>query len=102
MLILAGLLGGVLFSLGAVVGWALALLGLAGTGAAAASKILLERSAADQLQSCHKQLELLDGKIENARHERDELDAKLPILASPFEGMIRSNIERELDQILGK
>ena len=31
-----------------------------------------------------------------------KLDAKLPLLASPFEGMIRSNIERELDQILGK
>ena len=84
MLILAGLLGGVLFSLGAVAGWALALLGLAGTGAAAASKILLERSAADQLQSCHKKLELLDGKIENARHERDELDAKLPTDGGPL------------------
>ena len=30
------------------------------------------------------------------------LDARLPFLARPFEGMIRSNIERELDQILGK
>jgi hypothetical protein len=30
------------------------------------------------------------------------LDAKLPFLARPFEGMIRTNIERELDQILGK
>jgi putative polyhydroxyalkanoate system protein len=31
---------------------------------------------------------------------RVTLDARLPFLARPFEGMIRSNIERELDQIL--
>ena len=30
------------------------------------------------------------------------LDAKLPFLAKPFEGMIRSRIEQELDHILSK
>ena len=30
------------------------------------------------------------------------LDARLPFLARPFEGAIRSNVERELDRILGE
>jgi hypothetical protein len=30
------------------------------------------------------------------------LDARLPLLARPFEGTIRSAVERELDRILGK
>jgi len=55
-------------------GWALAILGLAGTGAAAAGKVLLERSNSRHLDGCQKQLGVLQLQVTQAKADRDALD----------------------------
>ena len=75
-LVLAGLLTPGL-GMGSV-GWALALLGLAGVGAAVGVKLLLERSNARRLDACRKQLDVLRSQVQLAKEERDGLDARLP------------------------
>jgi uncharacterized protein YhaN len=94
--LLAGL--GIVFALGLVLvvagvfmpasmtgslGWALVLLGLAGGIAATAGKVLLERSAARQLDSCRKQVHMLRLQIKQAKEERDLLESQLPRGAGP-------------------
>jgi len=64
-------------------GWLMIVLGLAGTGTAAALKVLLERSNARQLDTCRKQLGMLQAQIQQAREERDHLDRQLPGSGSP-------------------
>jgi uncharacterized protein YhaN len=59
-------------------GWSLALLGLAGSGAAAFGKIMLERSNARQLENCQKQIHMLQSQIQQTTQERDALDRQLP------------------------
>ncbi len=59
-------------------GWTLAILGLAGSGAAAFAKVMLERSNVHQLDACRKQLELVREQIRQANEERDLLDARMP------------------------
>ncbi len=58
-------------------GWAMALLGLAGSGVAAAGKVLLERSNARRLDICEKQLGMLQLQIRQATEERETLDTQL-------------------------
>jgi len=65
-------------------GWAMALLGLAGTGVAAGLKITLERSNARQLETCRKQIGMLQSQIETAKEERASLDKQLPPGGGPI------------------
>lgn len=65
-------------------GWALALLGLVGVGAAVFGKIALERSNARQLDACRKQIHMLQLQIKQAKDERDVLDAQLPRGGGPL------------------
>ena len=75
MLVLAGLF--MPASITGSVGWALAVLGLAGSGAAAFGKVMLERSNAQQLDACQKQLGVLQLQVQQAKDDRDALDAQL-------------------------
>ncbi len=59
-------------------GWTLAVLGVLAFGTAAAAKWLLEKAAARQLESCRKQLTLLETQSKQAQQERDTLDEQLP------------------------
>lgn len=89
--VLAGL--GVVFVLGVVLiftgllmstavtgslGWAMAVLGLAGIGAAVGGKLMIERSNAQQFEGCQKQLGVLQLQIQQAKTDRDALDSQLP------------------------
>jgi len=75
VLILVGLL--MPESITGPLGWALALLGLGGAGLAGLGKVLLERSAAARLEACQMQLRMLQGQMEQARNEREEIDRRL-------------------------
>ncbi len=78
MMILAGAVG--LFASTSVIGafaWPLALLGLAGLGAAVATKLVLERSNARRLDACQEQLGMLKLQITEARQEHEALDEQL-------------------------
>lgn len=81
VLILTGLF---MKSLVGSVGWAMGVLGLAGTIAAVAAKYLLERSAERQLAACEKQTDMLRLQIRQAKDERDELDGLLPVGGGPL------------------
>jgi len=59
-------------------GWPLALLGLAGSFAAVATKFTLERSNARRLDACQKQISMLQVQIKQAKQERDGLGQQLP------------------------
>jgi uncharacterized protein YhaN len=59
-------------------GWTLAVLGILAFGTAAAAKWLLEKAAARQLESCRKQLTMLEAQTKQAQQERDSLDEQLP------------------------
>jgi uncharacterized protein YhaN len=59
-------------------GWTLAVLGILAFGTAAAAKWLLEKAAARQLESCRKQLTMLEAQTKQAQQERDALDEQLP------------------------
>ncbi len=65
-------------------GWPLALLGLAGSVGAALGKFLLERSYARQLETCHKQIGMLQLQVRQATDERDSLDRQLPQGGGPI------------------
>jgi len=99
IMILAGLAG--LLVSASVVGsfaWPLALLGLAGLGAAVATKFLLERSNARRLEGCHKQIRMLQLQIKEARHERQTLDERLAISDASVAGRLGS-AEEDLAQL---
>ncbi len=59
-------------------GTTVAILGVLAFGTAAAAKWLLERAAAHQLESCRKQLTMLEAQTKQAQQERDTLDEQLP------------------------
>jgi uncharacterized protein YhaN len=94
---------GVVFVAGAVLllaglfmlGWTLALLGLAGSGAAALTKVMLERSNAHQLDACQKQLGVLQLQIQQAKDDRDALDSQLPRGGGPLPVRLQA-AEKEL------
>ena len=60
------------------VGGAMAVLGLAGCGAAGLGKVLLERSNARQLEACQNQLNLLQLQVKQMGEDRDAMDGQLP------------------------
>ena len=93
MLVLAGLL--MPTSVTGSLGWALATLGLAGTGAAAVGKVLLERSNSRQLDGCQKQLGVLQLQVEQAKADREALDGQLPHGGGPIPSRLQA-AEREL------
>jgi len=65
-------------------GRTLGLLGVFGTGTAAAVKFLTERSQAKQLEGCQRQAEVLGQQIGEAQQERDALDEQLPRGGGPL------------------
>ena len=84
-LVLLFLVGRVLpVSLSNSLGWPVGLVGVLAAVAAAATKITLEQSAGRKLDSCHSQIHLLGEQIEQAKADRDELDAKLPRGGGPL------------------
>jgi uncharacterized protein YhaN len=93
VLVLTGLL--MPASITGSVGWALATLGLAGSGAAAVGKVLLERSNSRQLDACQKQLSVLQLQVEQAKADRDGLDGQLPRGGGPISSRLQA-AEKEL------
>jgi len=106
--VLAGL--GVVFVLGLVLlvagvfmpasmtgslGWALALVGLAGSGGAAAGKVLLDRSSARQLDACQKQLHMLQLQLKQAQQDREVLQKQLSRGGGPIAARLTA-AEQEL------
>ena len=106
--VLAGL--GVVFVLGLVLlvagvfmpasmtgslGWALALVGLAGSGGAAAGKILLDRSSARQLDACQKQLHMLQLQLKQAEQDREVLQKQFSRGGGPIAARLTA-AEQEL------
>ena len=82
VLILAGLF--MPASITGSVGWALAVLGLGGSGAAVSGKYLLEKSRASRLDSCQKQLVMIQSQVQQTKSEREQLDAQLPRGGGPI------------------
>ena len=72
------------------VGWAMALLGLTGSGAAGVGKVLLERSNSRQLESCQKQINMLQLQTQQAKEERDALDERLPRGGGPIASRLQT------------
>ncbi len=70
--------GGLVWSRAASLGWPVAILGLAGWGVAVVAKISMERSAARDLEQCENQLGLLTQQLQQTQSEMDELTAQLP------------------------
>ncbi len=76
LLLLVGLLAGT--AILGTLGWPLAVLGLLAFGTAAATKWILEGAATKQLESCQKQVTMLDAQTKQIQEERDSLDAQFP------------------------
>ena len=83
-------LGGMVWSSAAVLGWPVATLGLAGWAIAVIAKVALERSAAQELEQCEKQLELLQSQTKQAKQEQTQLDEQLPRSAGSLDGRLAS------------
>jgi uncharacterized protein YhaN len=86
VLILAGLF--LPASMTGSIGWVLAVLGLAGCGAAGAGKLMLERANARQLDASQKQLNLLQLQLKQTADDRDALDGQLPHGSGPMAGRL--------------
>ncbi len=94
MLILAGMI----WQNAAMLGWPVALLGLAGWAIGVFAKVSMEKTAEHDLQDCESQLEVLGSQIEQLEHERDALDAELPRGGGPLETRL-AKAERELAEL---
>ena len=82
-------------------GWAMALLGLAGSGAAALGKVASDRSSARQLDSCQKQLSMVRGQSLQMHQERDTLDGQLASVGSPEQALEAAENElAELEELV--
>jgi uncharacterized protein YhaN len=64
-------------------GWVLSALGIASFATAAGTKWMLERSAAQRLESCQKQLAMLESQTKQIKDERTALDKLLPSGGTP-------------------
>lgn len=71
-------------SLGDSLSWPVGLVGVAAAAAAGWIKFAMERGAEGRLDQCHEQISLLGRQVEQARAERDELDARLPRGGGPL------------------
>jgi len=77
------------------ISWTVALLGLAGSGVAAGSKVILERSNAQRLDGCQKQLAMLQLQMQQAAADRDALESQLPHGGGTIAGRLQA-AEQEL------
>ena len=93
MLILSGLF--LPMALVGRAGWALCLLGLAGTGVSGFLKLYFQRAAARRVASAAKQLELVRMQLRQAKEERDDLDRRLPRGGGPLVARLQ-NAEKDL------
>ena len=82
-------------SITGTIGLTLAVLGLAGSAAAAGGKVMLERSNAHRLDGCQKQLGMLQLQMQQATADRDALDAQLPRGGGPIVSRLQA-AEQEL------
>ncbi len=71
-------------SLGDSLDWLVGLVGVGAAAIAGLTKFFMERSAEGRVDRCHQQLSLLSQQIEQAKAERDELDARLPRGGGPL------------------
>ncbi|MEX0676115.1 MAG: AAA family ATPase [Pirellulales bacterium] len=71
-------------SLGESLTWPVGLVGVGAAAAAGWIKFSMERGAEGRLDRCHEQISLLGRQIDEARAERDELDARLPRGGGPL------------------
>ncbi|MCO6456357.1 MAG: AAA family ATPase, partial [Pirellulaceae bacterium] len=85
---IALILGGLFWSVSAALGWPIAILGLGGLAVAVIMKMTLERSASRELDECQEQLEQLNKQYQQARQQRDELDAQLPAGGGPLDARL--------------
>ncbi len=94
------LLGGMFLpvSITGAFGWPIALLGLIAFGGAAAAKWFLETQATRHLESCRKQLTLLEAQLKQAQSERDGIDAELPEGGGPLTARLQA-AEAELAKL---
>jgi uncharacterized protein YhaN len=84
-------------------GWMLATLGALGAAGAAGGKFLIDRSATGQLEACQKQAAILSSQIQQAKDERESLDAELPRGGGPLLTRLQT-AEKELatlEELLG-
>ncbi len=95
VMILGGVFGGVLWGFDWFFGLLLTFFGFVGLGAAIVWKLDWERNSERQLQSCERQLELLDQQLEEAQAERDQLDQQLPQGGGPLDTRL-ATAERQL------
>lgn len=87
--------GGLVWSSAAKLGWPVAILGLAGWAVAVVTKISLERAAARDLEQCEKQLDLLKNQIQQTTEEIRQVDAQIPTGSGNLESRM-SESEKEL------
>ncbi len=76
-------------------GWPLAILGALATGTAVIMKLSMERSNARRMENCHRQLRMLHGQVQEAKHEREALDRQLPHGSGSLKARLEA-AEREL------
>ncbi|MDZ7617814.1 MAG: AAA family ATPase, partial [Patescibacteria group bacterium] len=76
-------------------GWVMTVLGLLGASGSGFGKVLMERSNANQLEACQRQIVMLQAQIKQAEEERDALDAQLPQGGGPIAVRLQA-AEREL------
>lgn len=79
-------------------GWTLALLGVAGVGAAVGIKFAMDRANARQLEVCDRQLEILRSQEKQLAEEEASLERALPRGNSPLSGRIEE-AERQLSAL---
>jgi uncharacterized protein YhaN len=83
-------------------GWTLVMAGLGGLAVVGATKYWLERSAAQRLEDCHSQLDLVQKQIAKAKEERKELDESIPAGGGPLASRLKTAEDElaQLEQIL--
>ena len=102
MLILIGLLGSFFLSLAGIAGLGLAVLGIGGVGAAVGLKIVAERTAARRLEDGNRQLAELGEELQQAKEQRDNLDAELPAGGGALDSRLKASQEElaKLEELL--
>ena len=83
-------------------GWTLVMAGVGGLAVVGMTKYWLERSAAQRLEDCHSQLELVQQQIAKAKEERKELDQQIPAGGGPLASRLKTAEDElaQLEQIL--
>jgi uncharacterized protein YhaN len=79
-------------------GWWLALAGAGGSVFAWLFKYFVEESAVERLDACHRQLEVVAGRVHDAQAEQADLDAELPVTDGSA-GMRLAHAERHLAEL---